>query len=119
AAHRGWPSACRRPFCPWFRLADARQILPVAGIDLQDVPLVDEEGNVERKARLQGGGLHRPRDGIAAHTGIALRDPELDGVWHLGGDGAPVPEEDVGVCVLLEEVLPLAERLLADVHLIV
>src|SRR5215470_11785935 len=87
------------------RSADPGEVLPVAGVDLEDVSFVDEERDIERVPRLERGRLHR-----AAHARVAARHAQLDRVGKLGGDGAPIPEEDVGVQVLLEEVPRLLER---------
>src|SRR5713101_8369383 len=101
------------------RSADAGEVLPVAGVDLEDVSLVDEERDIEGVPRLEGGRLHGAGYGVAAHAGVAPGDAQLDCVGQLSGDGAPVPEEDVRVHVLLEEVPGLLERLAADVHLVI
>src|SRR3954471_1837544 len=99
--------------------ADARQILARAGVDLQDVALIDEERHLQAVAGLQRRRLHRSGDRVAAGAGIALHHLQLDGVGQVDGDGASVPEEHRGVQVLLEEVPRLAEPGGVDVALFV
>src|SRR5687768_1413197 len=88
---------------------DAGQVLAVAGVDLQNVALVDEQRHVDRVAGLQLGRLGSARDGVAAHARVALGDLEVDRVGQRHADRLAVVEEDRGVDVLLQEVLRLAE----------
>ncbi len=63
----------------------AAQILAGAGVDLDLVALVDEQGHLHLRAGLHGGGLGDVGGGVAGKTGLGLGDVQLDEV----GDSTP------------------------------
>src|SRR5690606_38536821 len=70
------------------------QILAGAGVDLDGIALVDEEGDLHDEAGLELGGLERAGDGIAPHPGIAFHDLEFHGVRQRDADRLASVEED-------------------------
>ena len=55
-------------------LLGAAQILAGTGVDLDLLALVDEQGDTDNSAGLQGSGLGDVGSGIAADTGLGLGD---------------------------------------------
>src|SRR5207247_1703530 len=66
-------------------LAGAFEVAAGAGVYLEDVAGVDEEGYVDADAGLEFGGLGAALGGIATHPGVGLRDSELDGGGRRSG----------------------------------
>src|SRR5262249_40212665 len=91
---------------------DTREILPVTGVDLEDVAFVDEQGHVHLVAGLEhcrlGGAGHR----VPPHAWVALGHLEVDRVGERHPQRLAVVEEDRRVDVLFEEVLRIREHLL-------
>src|SRR5262249_38277699 len=99
--------------------SDAGEVLAVAGVDLQHVTLVDEEGDVHHVAGLQLRRLEGAAHRVAADAGIALHHLQIHRVGQGQPDGLAVVEEHRGLDVLLEEVPRFPEHLLPQEGLLV
>src|SRR5215468_4838949 len=98
---------------------DAAEIVPAPRVDLHHVALVEEEGHLDHRAGLEGGGLRSARGGVAADAGIGLHDLQLDEVRQLDAHRAAVDEQDLDLRVLLEEVAGVSDLVRGERDLVV
>src|SRR3954471_6228582 len=98
----------------------ARHVRARARVHLDALADVDEEGHLDRGARLERRGLvPAAGDGVAAQTGVGLGDLELDRGRELEVARVAVDEEHVDGLVRLRPLERVGEGRLRDRHLLV
>src|SRR6266545_3964831 len=98
---------------------DAAQVLRAPGVDLHDVPLVEEERHLDDGPALERGRLGAARGRVTADARVGLGDRELHERRQLDRHRAAVDEEDVDVGIFLEEVARVADLLRRQRDLVV
>src|SRR5438105_976796 len=91
-----------RPFGRRLRSLD---VLAGAGVDLDLVPFVDKEGDVDDKARFQCRRLGRSCRRVTLHPRITMSDGEVDRGRQLDPDRLVAQEQHIARAVLCQEVL--------------
>src|SRR5262249_48250878 len=83
-------------------LTDALHVPARAGVDPDLLTGVDEEGDVDGRAGLDGRGLRATSGSISLEAGLGVRHLELDGDRELDADDSPVEHEQEDGIALLE-----------------
>ena len=97
----------------------ARQILPGSCIDLDDIPLIDEERDRDLGAGLNNGGLSGAGGGVALETGFGVGDGKLHEKRRLNGKNITLVRADLDHLVLLDELQLVADLILIKRDLLI
>ena len=100
-------------------LAHAANVAAVAGVNLDDLVGVDEQGHANSGASLDGGGLESVGSGIAFHAGLSVSDLELGLDGHLGkehGLGRSVADNFNDIAFL--HIVGASDKVLVDRNLL-
>src|SRR5712692_2399496 len=103
------------PACP----SDAGLVFAGLGIDSNLVALVDEGGDLNHQAGLEGRGLHLRTGGSPFDAGHGFLHDQIDGRRQLDSHRLDVVELDADQHLCDEVVLRVAERFGGDVDLVV
>ena len=93
---------------------DSAQIFARAGVDLDLFALVDEQGNLDLRARLDGRGLGDVGSGVALDARIGLGNGQLDEVRRFDAEDVALVAQELDRGVFLDELEGVVEHILAD-----
>jgi len=70
------------------------EVIAGAGVDLDPLAALDEQGDLYNQARLQGGRLAGTRHPVALHPGLGLGDYQFHGSRELHPDHLLAEQQD-------------------------
>lgn len=83
-------------------LADAFDVFTGSGVDFDLIPLVDEDGDLDLGAGLDGGTLGDVGGGVASSAGLGVGDFKNEVIGWIDADGSLVVEDDAAGQPVLE-----------------
>ena len=100
-------------------LFDAFDIVTRAGVDLDELILIEVERDLHDVPGFEGRGLAAAAGGVAFNPGVGLDHAQVDEVGEGDADGGALKEEDFNLEVVFEEGERVLELVSVDVHLLV